>query len=291
NSLRERLLLLEQRATSTLVGGIKPKKPDSFGGIRKQRVDLWVFELDQYFAAVGMPNDRKVAYAASSLQGPAATWWRAHVLQAATPNSGVHLITTWQEFSDRIIAQFKPVNSETVARDRLFALKQLRSVISYVYEFNLLCLDIPNISESEKLDKFVRGLKSHVQRAVLIEDPLTVNEAMAVAQRIDSIYYRSNTMNYKDDGGDGNQRNKRRGNNGYAPMELDNVEMVDVNAPAIVNAIHVNNPVRNKQLSPEDKKRCRINKLCFNCKQPGHISRNCPKKINNKHQGKGKAQQ
>ena len=54
-----------------------------------------------------------------------------------------------------------------------------------------LCLDIGDIAESEKLDKFVRGLKASVAEKLEIEDPQTLTDAMAIAQRIDQIQFRA----------------------------------------------------------------------------------------------------
>jgi hypothetical protein len=53
--------------------------------------------------------------------------------------------------------------------------------------FHALCLDVGNISEDEKLDRFIRGLKQRVQQEVELQDPQNVETAMQIAQRIDSI--------------------------------------------------------------------------------------------------------
>ena len=292
-TLKERLQFLEQLtvkgAKNPGVGGPKPNKPNAYNGAAKERVDLWVFEMEQYFAATGLAYERQVAYAASFLHGAAAAWWRTHVIQAAQPNSGIALITKWFDFSNSIISQFKPINSEKVARDRLVNLVQVNSVIKYVYEFNLLCLDVPNMSEDEKLDKFVRGLKPNIQSQVLIEDPLTVHEAMSVAQRIDSIHYRVLVKNkYGENQG---KKNRRRDYGGSRPMEIDNIEHQEGDArkdSANVNAINRNG------MSKEERDRCFKERLCFKCKKPGHLSRDCRsgnKKFNRKKSGNGQGRQ
>src|SRR5258708_16966127 len=77
---------------------------------------------------------------------------------AQQPNGDASQIT-WQMFYDGLIAMFKPVNAKKVARDKLAVLKQTHSVVRYNSEFQQLCLQINDINEAEKLDKYIRGLK------------------------------------------------------------------------------------------------------------------------------------
>ena len=50
-------------------------------------------------------------------------------------------------------------------------------------------LNIPAMSLDERLDKYIRGLKPFIQKELLIKDPLTIEEACRVAERIDTISY------------------------------------------------------------------------------------------------------
>ena len=203
--MQQRLVQLEQQlqqqSSSSGVGKVvekesfgnaKVNKPSTFDGTSKQRVDVWLFEMEQYIKAVNVPTKNQVIIGTSYLSGAAKTWWMSHVAAASNRSNNIELITRWLDFTHSIMLAFKPINSEKVARDKLFSLKQSSSVIKYVYEFNMLCLDIPNISEDEKLDKFIRGLRQNVQTEVMIEDPVTLVKAMELAQRIDSIQWRVN---------------------------------------------------------------------------------------------------
>lgn len=254
------------------VAFFKPMKPNTFSGSHTRssrvdgdqpRVDLWIFEMEQYFEATVMPEDKYVAFATSFLRGPAATWWHSHVLTAANSGGQIRRINVWAEFRQEIYGQFKPVNAEKIARDRLYHLRQHKSVLDYIYQFNLCCLDIPGITEAEKLDKFKRGLKPQVQRDIEIEDPQTLDEAMIKAQRLDSIYFRVQ------------QKGRNFHRDQAIPMELDVVES--------------GGDRRNKgQMTYQEKQRCTKERLCFNCKQSGHLSRNCPQR--KPKQGKGQGQ-
>ena len=71
---------------------------------------------------------------------------------------------------------------------------QTHSVVRYNSEFQQLCLQINDISEAEKLDKYIRGLKSAIREKVELDEPRTLADAMSKAQRIDSITYHSRMM-------------------------------------------------------------------------------------------------
>jgi hypothetical protein len=194
-----------------------------------------------------------------------------------------------------LISQFKPVNSSKVARDKLAGMRQFGSVSKYNFEFTALCLEIDDISESEKLDRYIRGLKYSIKEKVELEEPTTLAEAMSKAQRIDSITY------YSRHGSSSSSGNKYSGgSNSYKPMELGAVEESssgdgDVDEASNDSGDQLNavssgrKPIsRAQQLSREEFARCMKNKLCLRCKKPGHISRNC--KVSSNHAGKGRAQ-
>src|SRR3954451_8787393 len=145
--------------------GFKVKQPDTYDG-RKTPVDLWIFQVQQYFNAVNLTdNERAVYYATNLLRGDAATWWRMRytTLVSTTP---ITPLPTWPEFQQQLIAQFKPVNFEKIARDKLARLRQTSSVRAYNSIFMSTVLEINNISEYEKLDRYTRGLKDRVRQEV-----------------------------------------------------------------------------------------------------------------------------
>ena len=54
-------------------------------------------------------------------------------------------------------------NSEQVARDKLYNLKQLTSVFKYNEKFNHLLMQIPDMGEKDTFDKHKRGLHVDLQ--------------------------------------------------------------------------------------------------------------------------------
>ena len=89
------------------------------------------------------------------MTGTAAYWWFTLVLEEKVP-------PTWEAFKLCIEAEFVPKDSIVRARDRLYKLKQRTTVAIYLADFRNIVIDIPGISDSEKLARFTEGLKPHI---------------------------------------------------------------------------------------------------------------------------------
>jgi hypothetical protein len=199
---------------------------------------------------------------------------------------------TWEAFQNELINIFKPVNSKKIARDKLAMLKQTNSVAKYNFDFTQLCLEINDISESEKLDKYIRGLKDRIRVEVELAEPTALAQAMSKAQRIDNITYQSRMAH----------------NNAYTPdafnrdsnaMDLSVISGNDgIQHGEALNAIRNRSGYQNKgefknnntqpksrqftplqRLSQEEFSYCQRNRLCLKCKEPGHTARYCNKPV------------
>ena len=169
---------------------VKPSKPTRFNGALGSDPTVWLFIFNQYAELSNVALDQRPKLAATYLDDKAATWWMHLVSQQHNNNADA---ITWQIFYDGLVTAFKPVNSKKIARNKLAGLKQTHSVQKYNDEFRTICRDIDDISEAEKLDKYVRGLKPTIRERVELSLPTTVNEAMSKAHTIDSISYYART--------------------------------------------------------------------------------------------------
>jgi hypothetical protein len=176
-------------------------------------------------------------------------------------------------------------------------LKQTHSVAKYNYDITQLFLEIGDIHESEKLDRYVRGLKDKIRMEVELAEPATLAVATAKAQRVDGITYHSRMMHNMDHMSGNAYRTS--GNDGSA-MDLGMIGD-DEDTGSVSDALNamggssmqrsdssmrsnnsrgMSRPFTPRQrVSQEVFKYCQEHRLCLRCKEPGHIARVCTKPV------------
>ena len=103
------------------------------------------------------------------------------------------------DFKREFIKYFEPLNPVKKARDRLATLRQTGALQSYVNEFRELTNQATDMTETEKLDRIVRGLKPRTRMEVEVRDPKTLDDAIVVADRIETIFFGRADFNYTRD--------------------------------------------------------------------------------------------
>jgi len=162
------------------------------------------------------------------------------------------MITDWRSFKNALTEQFKPVNAVKTARDKLASIKQVKSVQEYSANFRSLVLEIPGITEDEKIDRFSRGLKDNVRLEVELREPATLNEAIKVADRYDTITFQHNKARPES----AKRQTALPAPTGPIPMDIDNS--------------------RYRKLTEKDKEQLMKNRACFYCRKLGHMISSCP---------------
>jgi hypothetical protein len=251
-------------------GRTKPVKPSTYNG--RSDPELWLYGVDLYFASAGIIADNlKISFADTLLRDDALVWRRTIV----TPGD-------WDTWKGCLISAFQPVNPTETARDRLARLRQTGPVRSYASLFRTVTLLIPTITDDEKKDRFIRGLKPKIMHDVKVKAPATFEEAVQMAVRLDTLdTWRPNT---------GNPRHVIKAAN-YEPMEVDAIFSTPV-ARRSINAVA--NPKRSyrdvaaaasnpgysrpprKPLTDREREEFKKKGICFKCRKPGHIARECP---------------
>jgi len=244
--------------------GNKPPKPDQFYGTDDaKRVRQWVFQVENYFVVTEEPVARRVAYATTLLRKNALLWW-----QSLSPEERP---VVWEDFSRVLIEYFQPISATIVARDALAKLYQKSSVKAYVEEFKAQALNIPDITDAEKLDRFRRGLKRDVRLHVAFANPATFDSAVTVAEQIDEVLYSHRAPTPGTNRPYLNLRTNRMGHSSQAvPMEIGAIQPKPSYADAAKASF--------KRLTPEE--RAELNRVngCYYCRKPGHRAIECPLK-------------
>src|SRR6201988_3842294 len=204
---------------------VKPAKPEMYSGLRGMSPDEWLFSFEQYMKLTNVTDEgRKIDLVGTyfTSAGHALKWYRSVV--NATPAGAQPFGGTWDAFRTQFLTRFKIIDSKKIARDKLAALKQWASVSKYNFEFTGICVDIDDMNEAEKLDRYIRGLKTPIRVEVELAAPRDLNDAMSKAQRIDLISFpvRNGThvgtklSNYSN----GNGSPSSTSSSDYAPMQL-----------------------------------------------------------------------
>jgi hypothetical protein len=253
NTLQERVAVLEadaQKASSSSFA--KPVKPETFSGRRDgPEVDRWLFQLKQYFEFTKMKDKEQVPYAALLLRDNAATWWQVRIQSAEQRLAAP--IKDWDDFAQALKAQFKPANATERARDRLANAKQTSSIRAYNDLIRSLALEIPDIQETELLDRYKRGLKPHIKKEVILCQPTSLEKAMSLADEVDSILYEPGHAR-TDGKHHGNPKSKQH-NQGPKKLPHDGATPMDLDQG---------------QTKPQ-----RFQGTCFTCGAQGHMAKNC----------------
>jgi hypothetical protein len=187
--------------------------------------------------------------------------------------------------------EFVPINAVIQARDRLASLTQKGSVTDYINEFRRLKLQIPDLSQGDALDRFVRGLVKVIRVAVRSRFPATLSEAESLALAIEAAA--------QEEGGyvvpNQQVRQVTQPTVNYDPMELDSLrEMVNALAGQVRyqqagSRGRFNGPRSNSYGSSRGNSGPNSSSngpRCFACGGFGHIKRECPTYLN-RSQGRG----
>jgi len=240
--------------TESSSSGTRPRQPDKYHGQRDfLLLGNWIFSVDQYFILTDMSVSKQAPFVSTLLRDEALLWYRSsyETWDPATPLTRGILRTSMREY-------FAPPNEDRRLQDEWANLKQYETIFEYMSVLTALAMRIPGLSQTQILDKFIRGLKPKTRIKVELRDPKTPDEAYRLADRFDRIVYgaRNNsflTQNY----------------NHYAPTTNANANNADYGEPMQIDTLRPRRPGTRNFQQPRNQG------LCFTCGKPGHMTANC----------------
>jgi hypothetical protein len=168
---------------SPLPHNFKAPNLESYSGHKGEDLRAWLFQANEQLDLLGVTDDEaRIKIAGMALSKNAKTWY----LSVRGPTcSDANRVTTWDQFQTALMAHFYPIDPIKQARDRIANLRQVGNVRDYTAMFRQLCTIITNMSDAERLDRYVRGLKARTRQEVELREPNTFEEASRIAERID----------------------------------------------------------------------------------------------------------
>ena len=154
NQVNEQLRkAVEEKEPPQTKGTIKLRKPEPFRG--KGSIQSWITHMENYTR--GSSPQESFSIAISYLDGNAHEWWIVH--QSTEEGNAIN---EWSPLKDALLKIFQSLNKVKIARDKLAKWRQVKDVTVFNEDFLRIILDIPNISEEEKIDRYTRGLKPRI---------------------------------------------------------------------------------------------------------------------------------
>src|SRR5438552_4125608 len=131
-----------------------------------------------------MPVPKQGPFVSTLLRDEAFLWYRS-----SYEKWGPATLLTWEILRAAMREYFAPPNEDRRLQDKWANLKQYGTVFEYVSVLTALAMRIPGLSQTQVLDKFIRGLKPKTRIEVELRDPKTPEEAYRLADRFDRIVY------------------------------------------------------------------------------------------------------
>jgi hypothetical protein len=125
-----------------------------------------------------MPAHKQASYVSTLLHAEALLWFCSTYKNwdATTP-------LTWPTLRASMKQYFVPPNKDHRLQDEWANLRQHGSVFEYVSILTALAMQINGLSQTQILDKFIRGLKPKTCIKVKLRNPQTTEEAYRLASQ------------------------------------------------------------------------------------------------------------
>ena len=266
----------ERRDSSASIA-VKMPKPKSYYGARNPLViDTWLHRMEDYLEMTKTKDEWKTRIAAGYLEGPAFLWY-----QQAAEQWAMWPYTPWETFKQALKARFIMPNADMKYWMEWNSLKQDRTVAEYITRFNTTRMVLQITDENIAMDRFINGLRWKTQTEVRLRGPTSLEEAMSIADRYDTLMTQQSAIRSAAKGTYGAFQDK--GNNHANPWRNDastwngsTSYQDDRGTPMELDMLQGNSkPQGNQFYSAKAAKRGTFKGTCNYCGRNGHKRLDC----------------
>ena len=170
-----------------LLQRLRVPMPEAYSGDGDTTFTEWQVVMCRWLRSNGLRESRWLPVFVNNLKGAAMKWMNLTDLQVARGQR--EPFPSWREWANEARQKFEPTTLEEMARAQLRKLRQLGSVQSYVRAFQNVCFRIPDLTEGEAYSVFTGGLKQPIRNQVVGLVRNNLEEAIAMAERLDSVHH------------------------------------------------------------------------------------------------------
>ena len=231
----------------------------------------WFENVESKLSITKCAEGDKVEFSAGLLQGRALTWWN-NQLQTRGREAANGL--SWEAFKKLLTDEYcRKDEVQKLEAEFWNHLMVGVEVDKYTARFHELTRMVPHmVSTVEKLiDRYIWGLIPEIRRDVTSSNPTTLQAAVGMAYRLTNDVIRSGELTKGNDGGRKRQEDQQRSRD---------QNQQDKRQRVVGNYGATNQERRGYVGSHPKCTRCNLHHSgecprCINCKQTGHLGRNC----------------
>ena len=234
---RVRLMNAAQSSVSRAVSAPtvhRPKipLPAVFAGAIGSGVEAFIQGMQRQFSyqpEMFRDEASKVEYASNYLVGSAIQWYTTRKDELAGSANGPTSFASWAQLVNEMRARFQPISSAVHARQSLDAYQQLGSIQNYIDHFYSCMTFIGDMSVSDQLHNFIKGLKKDIKREVIRAGPQTIGDAVACASKAELYNALGSQQSQPSGRNGGNIRYPNKSYSGNSSSSHNGSAMEDVN--------------------------------------------------------------